>query len=151
MNGIIEETMKAGVHGPAVTLYVVLCLLYVAERDGAERVEEVGLLVVRSTLILILCYFLSSLYAIQQCAAAWASTLINHKHSPTEAYRTKQKQKGNLCTKSDSHVHVYLLPANLHLQWYLNSCPCSFSLHGPLFLHAGIYENAKKILRINSK
>eukprot|EP00904_Undaria_pinnatifida_P008878 jgi/Undpi1/511/HiC_scaffold_10.g03975.m1 len=41
MNEVLEETMRAGVHGPGVTLYVVFCLLCMAERDGAEKVREV--------------------------------------------------------------------------------------------------------------
>lgn len=33
--------MKAGVHGPAVTIFVVMSLLCVAEKQGAESAEEV--------------------------------------------------------------------------------------------------------------
>ena len=62
MNDIIEETMRAGIHGPAVTLYVAMCLLCMAERDGAERVDEVC----RATItVLILIIVLD----IRQCAA----------------------------------------------------------------------------------
>ena len=55
--------------------------------------------------------FISSIiiaFAIRQCAA-WASTLITHKHSPEEENRGKPKQKGKLCTNSNSLL--YLLPA----------------------------------------
>lgn len=41
MDDIIEETIKAGVHGPAITIFVVMSLLCVAEKQGAGRVEEV--------------------------------------------------------------------------------------------------------------
>lgn len=41
MDDIIEETIKAGVHGPAVTIFVVMALLCLAEKQGAESADEV--------------------------------------------------------------------------------------------------------------
>ncbi|CAN0194017.1 unnamed protein product [Ectocarpus fasciculatus] len=41
MDDIIEETMRAGVHGPAVTIYVVMSLLSLAEKQGAEDADVV--------------------------------------------------------------------------------------------------------------
>ncbi|CAM9185022.1 unnamed protein product, partial [Hapterophycus canaliculatus] len=41
MDEIIEETIKAGVHGPAVTIFVVMSLLCLAEKRGADNTDEV--------------------------------------------------------------------------------------------------------------
>ena len=46
--------------------------------------------------------------AIRHCAA-WASTLITHKHSPKEASRRKTwKQRKLVCTKSNSFYGTYI-------------------------------------------
>eukprot|EP00752_Nemacystus_decipiens_P001220 g1220.t1 len=41
VDDVIEETIKAGVYGPAVTIFVVMSLLCVAEKQGAESEEVV--------------------------------------------------------------------------------------------------------------
>lgn len=41
IHDVVEETMKAGVHGPAVTLYVVVSLLCLAEKRGTGNTDEV--------------------------------------------------------------------------------------------------------------
>ncbi|CAB1102786.1 unnamed protein product [Ectocarpus sp. CCAP 1310/34] len=41
INDIVEETMRAGVHGPAVTIFVVMSLLCLAEKQGAEDADVV--------------------------------------------------------------------------------------------------------------
>ncbi|CAM9315694.1 unnamed protein product [Ectocarpus sp. 6 AP-2014] len=41
INDIVEETMRAGLHGPAVTIYVVMSLLCLAEKQGAEDADVV--------------------------------------------------------------------------------------------------------------
>lgn len=42
INEVIEETVKAGVHGPAVTIFTVMSLLCLAEKRGAENAEGVS-------------------------------------------------------------------------------------------------------------
>lgn len=42
INDIVEETMRAGVHGPAVTIFVVMSLLCLAEKQGAEDADVVS-------------------------------------------------------------------------------------------------------------
>ncbi|CAN0297444.1 unnamed protein product [Pylaiella littoralis] len=41
LNDIVEQTMKAGVHGPAVSIFVVMALLCLAEKkEGGESADE---------------------------------------------------------------------------------------------------------------
>lgn len=47
MNEIVAETLKAGVHGPAVTMFVVMSLLCLAEKNGAGNEEEVRFSAIR--------------------------------------------------------------------------------------------------------